>query len=152
MLLRSAEIQPVFLRFVLLCLCITPLLPLLVLDYMASAVQRPASTTKGSCLLPKVAYKSAQVCPSLPKSAQVYSSLPKSIQVCPSLPKSIQVCPSIPKSTQVYPSLPTSTLVYLAYKAEAYCFCLSPLSASSNKHLPSIASLHYAFTMSSSIY
>jgi hypothetical protein len=35
LLLRSAEIQPVFQRFVLLCLRITPLLPLSLLNYMA---------------------------------------------------------------------------------------------------------------------
>ena len=53
-------------------LCITPLLPLLVLDYMATAVQWAAATTKGSCLLPKVP------CPSLLYSTQVYSTLHKS--------------------------------------------------------------------------
>lgn len=46
MLLRSAEIQPVFQRFVLLCLRITPLLPLSPLNYMVPTARAGWDPTK----------------------------------------------------------------------------------------------------------
>ena len=82
-------------------LCITPLLPLLVLDYMATAVQWAAATTKGSCLLPKVPCLSL-LYTSLLYSTQVYIPTrprPSALALAHYLPAPISTC------TQSIPAL-----------------------------------------------
>ena len=97
-----------FLRFVLKCLCISPLLPLSVLDYMATPLRWAAATTKGSCLLPKVPCLSSLSIKSIKLVNQVHQFVNQVHQFYLGLLRSTST-----KSTLLYASQFKSTQVYL---------------------------------------